>query len=123
MTDSNSKDVRGSSSSEKNDNEEFSRSDEGSEEPDFVPKGKYGKDMVRDGDYWVLDVPMRSIDFTPFCLNEPISFNPIASSMGVIALWGLSIWCMVNPQHALTSLLGARSTVTQYFTCKFCCRP
>ncbi|CAB9506058.1 Glycine betaine/proline/choline [Seminavis robusta] len=66
--------------------------------------------MIEDGALTVLDVPMREFNM------GPISFNPFTSMIGIIALWGLAIWCMVNPEQALENLLETRANVGLYFT-------
>ena len=95
-----------------------SLSDEVSEDPNAAPMGKDGKKMIQDGNLWVLDVPMRQFDFVPPGFKEHMCFNPLASLIGIVALWGLAIWCMVKPEEALAKLLDARSEVAHYFTCK-----
>jgi hypothetical protein len=39
--------------------------------------------------------PVREWTFTLPFFSEHISFNPLVSAIGVIALWGLAIWSMV----------------------------
>lgn len=52
-------------------------------------------------------------------LSEPICFNPVVSGFGVFCLWGVAIWCMVDPDGASETLTGWRSQITLYFTWLF----
>jgi choline-glycine betaine transporter len=79
-------------------------------------KKKTERKMVKDGNITVLDVPMRDFTFEPGFVEGHISFNPLTSLIGIIALWGLAIYCMVTPENALASLLQARYEVAELFT-------
>eukprot|EP00977_Amphora_coffeiformis_P023952 scaffold14782_cov174-Amphora_coffeaeformis.AAC.5 len=58
---------------------------------------KAAVDKVPDDDEYSFDMekyPVRELEvrFTGF--KDPVSFNPVVSLIGVVCLWGLSIWCM-----------------------------
>jgi choline-glycine betaine transporter len=72
--------------------------------------------MVLDGKIQVLDVPMRDVTFALGSSGQHISFNPLTSLIGIIALWGLAIWCMVDPDDAKDVLSTARSNVSLMFS-------
>ncbi|CAM9760885.1 unnamed protein product [Discosporangium mesarthrocarpum] len=42
--------------------------------------------------------------------------NPIVTFFGLAVLWGLTIWCMVTPDEALTELNGWKTGITDYFS-------
>ena len=41
-------------------------------------------------------LPLREFKVVLPGLKEPICFNPLVSGIGVLFLWGLSIWSMVS---------------------------
>jgi choline-glycine betaine transporter len=60
--------------------------------------------------------PLREVSF-PFPLGEHnVAFNPLTSFLGIAALWGMAIWCMVSPDDALETLGNAKSQTTYFFT-------
>jgi choline-glycine betaine transporter len=64
----------------------------------------------------IKDYPMREVSF-PFPFGEHnVAFNPLTSFLGIAALWGLAIWCMVSPDDALEALENAKSQTTYFFT-------
>eukprot|EP00980_Cylindrotheca_fusiformis_P001227 scaffold331_cov117-Cylindrotheca_fusiformis.AAC.5 len=48
--------------------------------------------------------------------GSELRFNPLTSIFAIILLWGLSIWCMVDPAGSRTSLLEYRRQVSDLFT-------
>lgn len=54
----------------------------------------------------------------PF-LSQPISFNPLVSLIGVVFLWGVAIWCMVDPEGSAAEITAWRSEITLNFTWLF----
>ena len=92
-------------------------SDEASEGKHLVGgKKSTERKMVQDGKIKVLDVPMRDFTFSLGSSGEHISFNPLTSLIGVVFLWGLAIWCMVDPENSKDVLSTARSNVSLMFT-------
>lgn len=71
--------------------------------------------MCQDGKISVLDVPMREFSFA-FGATGHICFNPLTSLIGITALWGLAIWCMVDPGGSKDTLSTARSNVSLMFS-------
>ncbi|GBG27521.1 Hypothetical Protein FCC1311_037442 [Hondaea fermentalgiana] len=63
----------------------------------------------------VAEFPMRSA-YLPIPFNAGIKCNPVTSAIGIIILWGLAIYCMVDPEGSLTSLTAAKAGTTYYFT-------
>eukprot|EP00934_Nitzschia_sp_Nitz4_P009058 Nitzschia sp. Nitz4//scaffold199_size41809//4067//6877//NITZ4_007444-RA/size41809-processed-gene-0.55-mRNA-1//-1//CDS//3329540543//9048//frame0 len=43
-------------------------------------------------------------------------FNPLASAFATLLLWGLAIWCMVEPENASTTLIAWRGRIAELFT-------
>ena len=41
-------------------------------------------------------LPLREFTMTLPGMKEPVSFNPLVSLIGVVFLWGLSLWSMVR---------------------------
>mmetsp|Transcript_21987 Transcript_21987/g.41665 ORF Transcript_21987/g.41665 Transcript_21987/m.41665 type:complete len:827 (+) Transcript_21987:185-2665(+) len=83
---------------------------------------KAAVDKVPDDDEYSFDMekyPVRELEvrFTGF--KDPVSFNPVVSLIGVVCLWGLSIWCMVDPEGSNSQLQEWRSGVTLNFTWLF----
>lgn len=58
--------------------------------------------------------PMRFVSI-PFCGKE-IYLNPFTAFFGFAVLWGLAIWCMVDPDGALETLTAWQADVTDKFT-------
>jgi hypothetical protein len=51
-----------------------------------------------DDEYDMDKYPVREIELQ-FCgMAEKIRFNPVVSLIGISILWGVSIWCMVDPE-------------------------
>ena len=48
--------------------------------------------------------------------GSQMRFNPCASLFAIAVLWGLAIWCMVDPKGASTNLINWRASVTELFT-------
>jgi hypothetical protein len=42
--------------------------------------------------------------------------NPVVSFIGMAILWGLSIWCMVDPENSSAILIDGRYRLTKMFT-------
>lgn len=55
------------------------------------------------------DLPMREFKFKIPGLKGELLFNPVVSLIGLVPLWGLTAFCMVQPTEA-NALLG------QWFT-------
>ena len=63
--------------------------------------------------------PLREFEIK-FCgMADKIAFNPVVSLIGIVVLWGLSIWCMVDPSGSSEVLTDWRSNVTLSFTWLF----
>ncbi len=60
--------------------------------------------------------PMRTFKFTLPFLKDPISFNPAVTIIGLVPLWGLTIYCMVDPTMAKGTLATWFSEVIDMFT-------
>ncbi|CAB9508081.1 Glycine betaine/proline/choline/ectoine transporter VP1456 [Seminavis robusta] len=60
--------------------------------------------------------PMREWSFRLPFLASPIVMNPVTSMVGIIPLWAMTIWCMVEPENALEVLLKMRGKIALYFT-------
>jgi hypothetical protein len=43
-------------------------------------------------------------------------FNPFASLFAIVILWGLTIWCMVDPENSSESIIAWKARVTELFT-------
>ena len=70
-----------------------------------------------DPDEWEITVyPMREFVFHLCCFERPLRFNPLTSAIGVGLLWGISLWCIVDPTGSLAEVLLWRSKSTEYFT-------
>jgi choline-glycine betaine transporter len=60
--------------------------------------------------------PMRTFKFTLPFLKDSISFNPAVTIIGLVPLWGLTIYCMVDPTMAKGTLATWFSEVIDMFT-------
>lgn len=60
--------------------------------------------------------PMRTFKLTIPFLKDPISFNPAVTIIGLVPLWGLTIYCMVDPTMAKGTLSTWFSDVIDAFT-------
>lgn len=47
-----------------------------------------------DRDFDMEKFPVRELEVQFPCFKDVIAFNPLVSLIGVVVLWGLSIWCM-----------------------------
>lgn len=63
--------------------------------------------------------PVRELEVQFPFFKDVVAFNPFVSLIGVVVLWGLSIWCMVDPDGSYNTLAGWRSNITAYFTWLF----
>lgn len=59
--------------------------------------------------------PLRSTTITLPNGNE-IKFNGLTTLIGFAALWGLAIWCMVDPKGSFKILTDWQASVTDIFT-------
>lgn len=101
------------------------------EQPDLLAQGDEGSvdlkkndDAAKFGgdDQYEFDItkyPVRETELKLLFLKKSMAFNPLVSLIGVVVLWGLSIWCMVDPDGSYTTLTGWRSQVTLHFTWLF----
>lgn len=62
------------------------------------------------------DPPMREFSFNMGSTMGTLRFNPVTSFIGMAILWGLSAWCMADPDGALETLLDARGGTALRFT-------
>jgi hypothetical protein len=54
-------------------------------------KGSLKEDVPDDGDF--MEPPMREIKYSKGIFAQtPLAFNPVTSLIGLITLWGLTIW-------------------------------
>lgn len=60
-------------------------------------------------------IPMRFVRFT-LPIGGDLYFNWFTSFFGFCILWGLSIWCMADPDGALIALKSASGNITENFT-------
>jgi hypothetical protein len=70
-------------------------------------------------DYDMEKYPVREFEFKLSFMEEKIAFNPVVSLIGIVILWGVSIWCMLDPEGSNKELGEWRSSVTLYFTWLF----
>jgi choline-glycine betaine transporter len=63
--------------------------------------------------------PMREVSYQPSFFQSPLCFNPLVSSIGIILLWGLAFWSMIDPEGSNATLIGWRGEVALYFTWLF----
>ena len=76
---------------------------------------KLKQTQVVDHDDDMVDMlPLREWRLTLPFLDEPISFNPLVSAIGVVLLWGLSIWSMVRSLSPLSLTLCCSIKYTFY---------
>lgn len=61
--------------------------------------------------------PMRKTDIA--LGNKHLRFNYFASILGIAILWGLSIWCIVEPDKALAEMVSWKAELTAKFTWLF----
>jgi hypothetical protein len=80
---------------------------------------KQGEQTDVDAEYDTEKYPFREFTFRIPGLKDQIAFNPVVSLIGIIILWGLSIWCMVDPEGSNAVLGSWRGSVTLYFTWLF----
>jgi hypothetical protein len=94
---------------------ELAASDETSEDL----KKPMKKEPTDIDEYDMEKYPVREFQIQ-FCgMSDKISFNPVVSLIGIVILWGVSIWCMVDPDGSNETLGDWRSSVTLYFTWLF----
>eukprot|EP00567_Pseudictyota_dubia_P013108 CAMPEP_0197435970 /NCGR_PEP_ID=MMETSP1175-20131217/3452_1 /TAXON_ID=1003142 /ORGANISM="Triceratium dubium, Strain CCMP147" /LENGTH=890 /DNA_ID=CAMNT_0042965125 /DNA_START=170 /DNA_END=2842 /DNA_ORIENTATION=+ len=60
------------------------------------------------------EYPLRETSI-PVCGGSLI-FNSFTSIFGIAILWGFSIWCMVQPEKALETMVSFKAQCTQFFT-------
>jgi len=58
----------------------------------------------------IASFPMRSLSVGPIC------FNPFTSLLGIVILWGVAVWCMVDPDTAVKELVRMRQQSAFYFS-------
>ncbi|GBG27520.1 Hypothetical Protein FCC1311_037432 [Hondaea fermentalgiana] len=61
------------------------------------------------------DYPMREFH-VPVPYTKGIKCNPVTSFLGIAVLWGLAIWCMVDPTGSSEALGEAKAGCTKVFT-------
>lgn len=62
-----------------------------------------------------IETSMRKMTFNlPF--GNPVHFNPVTSIIGIVILWGLAIWCMVDPATSRAQLGAGQTAITDRFT-------
>mmetsp|Transcript_1044 Transcript_1044/g.1754 ORF Transcript_1044/g.1754 Transcript_1044/m.1754 type:complete len:836 (+) Transcript_1044:578-3085(+) len=59
--------------------------------------------------------PMREYHF-PVPFTKGVRCNPVTFFLGFAVLWGLAIWCMVDPEGSYENLTSAQLGVTRIFT-------
>jgi hypothetical protein len=92
--------------------------DSSSEEQDLKKEeaAKLGETsaMAWDGEHD--EFPMRTFKLTNAEGYPVFLLNPVTSFIGMAVLWGLSIWCMVDPLNASTILIEGRTRLSAMFT-------
>ena len=71
---------------------------------------KQSEAIVNRDDEITTDPPMRATVF------GPLYFNHVTSFIGIAFLWGLSTWCMVDPEGSKALLIEWRGNFAQYFS-------
>ena len=80
-----------------------------------VPAKKVGGiEGDRNEDLPDFEFPLKEVCFPLF--GGTVRFNPVTSAFAGIVLWGLTIWCMVDPEGSKAALAQARLRVTELFT-------
>eukprot|EP00542_Grammatophora_oceanica_P014072 CAMPEP_0194035190 /NCGR_PEP_ID=MMETSP0009_2-20130614/7648_1 /TAXON_ID=210454 /ORGANISM="Grammatophora oceanica, Strain CCMP 410" /LENGTH=917 /DNA_ID=CAMNT_0038676457 /DNA_START=171 /DNA_END=2924 /DNA_ORIENTATION=- len=82
-------------------------------DPSFIKTQDFSIDDEEESDDEDADMdayPMRELNLGPIC------FNPLTTFIGVVTLWGVSLWCIVEPESSLEELLKWRAATTEYFT-------
>eukprot|EP00429_Kryptoperidinium_foliaceum_P020021 CAMPEP_0176047276 /NCGR_PEP_ID=MMETSP0120_2-20121206/23479_1 /TAXON_ID=160619 /ORGANISM="Kryptoperidinium foliaceum, Strain CCMP 1326" /LENGTH=827 /DNA_ID=CAMNT_0017380691 /DNA_START=109 /DNA_END=2592 /DNA_ORIENTATION=+ len=94
-------------------------SDGGSNSDDDLKKGLVGKpkdDMTFDEAVSHHEqFNMREI-VVPLPGGGQMRFNPFSSLFAIAILWGLSIWCMVDPDNSSETIIAWKARVTELFT-------
>lgn len=70
--------------------------------------------MAWEGDH--NDFPMRTFQLTDADGKPWFLLNPVVAFIGMAILWGLSIWCMIDPVNAAAVLIEGRTRLSAMFT-------
>jgi len=62
------------------------------------------------------DFPMRTFQLVNAEGEIYFYLNPVVSAFGILCLWGLSIWCMSDPESAKDALIQGRKNLSAMFT-------
>jgi hypothetical protein len=95
---------------------ELAASDESSDDLKKPMKEEHSDD---EDEYDMEKFPVREFAIKLYGMNEKIAFNPVVSLIGIVILWGVSIWCMSDPEGSKDILIDWRTNVTRYFTWLF----
>lgn len=52
----------------------------------------------------------------PLPFTKGVFCNPVTSFFGIVVLWGIAIWCMVDPEGSYQDLTKAQAAITDIFT-------
>lgn len=85
----------------------------------------YDADDLQRGPKSTLEVKEAAFHHEQFHMREviynlsggsQIRFNPVSTAFAILVLWGVSIWCMVQPEDANSTLIEWRGRLTELFT-------
>jgi hypothetical protein len=79
-----------------------------------VPKTNEDAAMEWEGNHD--DFPMRTFQLTNEAGEIKFLLNPVVSAIGILILWGLSIWCMSDPTGSREMLIEGRGNLSSMFT-------
>ena len=85
----------------------------GSEPEDLKKEPEGPKEKIED--LHAKQYPMR-YTIIPLPGGEEGYLNAVTSLFGFVFLWGLAIWCMVDPEGSYDKLSAWKNDVTQMFT-------
>lgn len=80
--------------------------------------GAVKEEIIYDYDIknYAVEKPMREVRFNMPLSNTQIILNPLTTLIGMIPLWGTTIWCMLQPDAALENLVEIRGNIAHDFT-------
>ena len=78
-------------------------------------KPEQPKDSLMESDHHHEKFNMREVVLSIPGVAE-IRFNPFVSLIATVLLWGLAVWCIVDPDSASSTLIDWRSGVADLFT-------
>jgi len=85
------------------------------EEPNVTPEEPLMVGKAPDGNDKELEIAQKSFPMRETVIG-PLKFNAVTSLLGIIVLWGFSIYCMVDTEGSSETLQSWKTAVSKHFT-------